>query len=83
MGLLDIPSYDKVGGIIALVLAIFLNGLGIMIWGLIKGVEKNTIIQGLVILLITVVLGIIMPALAGIGGLLALIWGIMVLIKSL
>lgn len=81
MGLLDIPSYDRTGGIIALILAIVLNGLGIAIWGLVKG-EKNTIIQGVIILVITIVGAIILNFLATIGGVLALVWGIIVLVRS-
>lgn len=74
MGILDIPSYDKKGGIIAAILAILLSGLGILIWGIVKG-EKDTIIQGIIILLLTFFFGI--------GWILAVIWAIIVLVKSL
>lgn len=82
MGLLDFPKYDKVGGIIALLLAIFLNGLGILIWGLVKG-EKNTMLQGAIILILVVAGWFIAGILGTLAWVLAIIWGIMVLIKSL
>lgn len=74
MGITDIPSYDKTGGIIACVLAILLSGLGILIWGIVKG-EKDTIIVGVILFLLSFLFGI--------GWILAVIWGILVLIKSL
>ncbi len=74
MGLLDIPSYDKKDGIIAAVLAILLGGLGMIIWGLIQK-QKDVWMLGIVLLLLTLVFGV--------GHLLAIVWGIIVLVKSL
>ncbi len=72
MGILDIPSYDKTGGIIALLLSIFLAGLGVLIWGIVKG-QKDVIILGVILFLLSFI---------GIGWILAVIWGVMVLVKS-
>ena len=74
MGILVIPSYDKTGGIIALILSIVLGGIGVLIWGIVKG-SKDVIILGVIL--------IVLSFLFGLGWLLAIIWGVLVLLKSL
>lgn len=71
--LLQVPAFDKTHGIITLILTIFLSGLGLLIGGIIAG-HKNTIIIGAICLVLTLI---------GIGWILALIWAILILIKSL
>ena len=71
--LLTIPRFDKTISIVNLVLTIFLSGLGLIIGGIIEG-HKNTIIIGVICLVLTLI---------GIGWILALIWAILILVKSI
>ncbi len=74
MGLLDIPSYDKKDGIIAGILAIVLGGLGMLIWSIIQK-DRDVMILSIILIVLSFAFGI--------GHLLAIIWGIIVLVKSL
>ncbi len=74
MGLFEIPQFKRSpGGILALVLGIILGGFGILITGIIEK-HKDTIIIG--------VLQIVATLLLGLGWIWAVIWGILIFIKS-
>lgn len=78
MGIFSIPTVQRSpNGILALVLCIFLSGLGTIIVGIMENSaqKKDIIIVGIIQLVVMIVT-------FGIGGLWALIWGILVFVKS-
>lgn len=81
MGFFSIPTVKRSpNGILALVLCILLSGIGTIIVGAISKemvgqTQKNVIILGVIQLVVAIVT-------FGIGGLWALIWGIIVFVRS-
>lgn len=81
MGFFDLPTVKRSPtGILALVLCILLGGIGTIIVGAIEKnpqgqTQKNIIILGVIQLVVTIVT-------FGIGWIWALIWGILVFVRS-
>ncbi len=75
MGFFDLPTVKRnPTGILALVLCILLGGIGTIIIGVMEK-KQNVWILGIIQIVVTIVT-------FGIGGLWALIWGIMVFVRS-
>lgn len=75
MGFFDIPTVKRnPTGILALVLCIFLGGLGTIIIGVMEK-QKNVWILGIIQLVVAFVT-------FGIGHIWALVWGIIVFVRS-
>jgi hypothetical protein len=89
MGIFDIPVVKRSPhGILALVLGIVLGGLGILITGAVAK-HKNTIIVGGIMMagsiLLTILGFVVMPLFSMLAWLFyvwALVWGIMIFVKS-
>lgn len=74
MGLFEIPTFKRSpDGILALVLGILLGGLGIIITGAVAS-HKNTVIVG--------VLQLLTGFIFGLGWLWAIVWGILIFVRS-